>query len=72
MGFSNLEQREKNFKDCIAKPLRFEVGDKVLAYVKGGFKPGTVTGQYFAQFAFKTVAKSLPKFAPPPPHRISF
>merc|ERR1719343_1452772 len=37
---------EDGFKACIAAPLRFNVGDKVEARVKGGFQPGEVIKQW--------------------------
>lgn len=37
---------EEAFKDCIAKPLRFKIGDKVQAKMKGGWHTGTVVKQW--------------------------
>jgi len=34
---------EKNFRACIAKPLRFKTGDSIEARVQGGFQPGKIT-----------------------------
>lgn len=44
----NLDRQklEEGFKGCIAAPLRFAVGDKVEARVKGGFRPGAVIKQW--------------------------
>jgi hypothetical protein len=36
------ERLEREFSLCKAKPLRFDIGTRVLANV-GSFKPGTVT-----------------------------
>ena len=37
------EKLRKGFMDCIAKPLRFKVGDRVGAKVSvDGFSPGTI------------------------------
>jgi G3E family GTPase len=33
---------EEQFRACIAKPLRFKVGERVLAKVKGGFREGKI------------------------------
>ena len=40
----NLDEMEleKNFRECISKPLRFAVGTKVMAKVRGGFSNGVV------------------------------
>jgi len=37
---------EKGFRECIAKPLRFDVGSKVKARVSSGYEPGTVLKQW--------------------------
>jgi len=33
---------EKGFRECIASPLRFQVGSKVKARVSSGYEPGTI------------------------------
>lgn len=38
----NREELTNCFKECVAAPLRFEVGGQVQAKVKGGWKVGTV------------------------------
>lgn len=40
------QELEDGFKKCIAKPLRFNIGDLVFARVKGGFKPGMILKQW--------------------------
>merc|ERR1712146_699746 len=40
------KEMQEQFENCVAQPLRFELGTKVLARVEGGFKPGTIVMQW--------------------------
>jgi hypothetical protein len=41
-----LEELKRDFLECIAKPLRFAVGTKVLASCDGGLQPGVILAQW--------------------------